>query len=109
MQDKMYRILSRLLQVPGFESNDVVKCNADYDARHIQLIYLDVGVDYIMVEDALRQAAEHKDRLIEDDLTQYMLLCDRLQTEHVAIPYAFASRVLTELVSEVPLLPRYFF
>lgn len=56
-----------------------------------------------MTEDALRQAAAHKDRLLEGGLVQYIVLCDRLQIENIRIPYSFAMRLHAELVC-IPLI-----
>lgn len=41
--------------------------------------------------------AQNRDRLIEDDLRQYLALCDRLQVENARIPYSFIRRLLQEL------------
>jgi hypothetical protein len=54
-------------------------------------------VDHITIEDALRMKAQNRDRLIEDDLRQYLALCDRLQVENARIPYSFIRRLLQEL------------
>jgi hypothetical protein len=54
-------------------------------------------MDHITIEDALRMKAQNRDRLIEDDLRQYLALCDRLQVENARIPYSFIRRLLQEL------------
>ncbi len=56
-----------------------------------------IGMDHITIEDALRMKAQNRDRLIEDDLRQYLALCDRLQVENARIPYSFIRRLLQEL------------
>jgi hypothetical protein len=39
-----------------------------------------------MIEDGLRIKAQNKDRLLEDDLRQYLVLCDRLQVQRPPSP-----------------------
>lgn len=85
---KLDRVSTRLLQVPGLEEGSMHKCTF---LGSVALLEKDVfkqlitphlrgpGIEHITIEDALRIKANTKDRLIEDDLRQYLALCDRLQ------------------------------
>ncbi len=98
----MDRVSSRLLQIPGIAEHDVAKSKfspiwskAAY-CFHI-LTHAHTGVKYIMYEDALRLKSEAKDRLLEDDIKQYLTLCDRLQIEDIRLPYSFIVYLKTQL------------
>ncbi|KAL6056802.1 Type I restriction endonuclease subunit R [Balamuthia mandrillaris] len=78
---KLDRISSRLLEVEGICTGDIAK-----------------AADFIMIEDGLRLKAATNDHLLEDDISQYLFLCDRLQVENVRIPYAFVIRLRAELI-----------